>query len=423
MSVPSAVGQVRESRSARCDTRELFGRWRRERDVRAREALVHEYLPLARKLASRWGDTPEPFEDLMQVATIGLLGAIDRFDPDRGVTFGSYATPTILGELRRHFRDHCWKVHVTRSDQELVLAMQHARRELTTELRRAPTVEQLAGYLGISVERALTGLDATSARELASLDAPISDGAAESETLGEMLGCEDDRYALVDARLSLSRAVGQLSGPERELLELSLSHQLTQRQIGARLGVSQMHVSRLLRRTLGKLSAAYHDVPAPESQTATRSTPLRVPAMITDRAGCRGWRARASDPVSRPGSDSRAPLCRLAMRIASLRGARLGPTCLGGPTTRMHLRDVRHVTRRDSRLRRRSCGRAPPLDETAEVSAPEMPADRAAAWSWLRPGALARLVSIPATIAANTAFDRGCRETALAGVETVCIRK
>ena len=360
MSAASSFSQDRERLGARCSTGALFCRWRRDRDVRAREALVREYLPLARKLASRWRNTPEPFEDLMQVATIGLLGAIDRFDPDRGVAFSSFAVPTILGELKRHFRDHCWKVHVTRSDQELALAVQDGRQQLTLELGRAPTVDQLAEYLDISVERALIGLDAASARHLSSLDAPVGDDTAESASLGETLGREDDQYALVDARLSLSSAVAQLSVPERELLELSFNRKLTQKQIGLRLGVSQMQVCRLLRRTLDKLGAAYHDLPAPtlDARSTASCAPTEIehepPAATADIA----HRDLALPAAQHP--SLACPAIASVARASSVRAPRPNLCRLRRFATERHIRGCCWTDRHGTRRRRPPQGRAPP---------------------------------------------------------------
>lgn len=306
MSAPSSVTRGRERPGAHCDTHELFRRWRRDQDLRAREALVREYLPLARKLASRWRDAPEPFEDLVQVATVGLLGAIDRFDPDRGRAFRSYAIPTILGELKRHFRDHCWKVHVRRSDQELALALRRAGQDLAASRRRTPTVEQLAEYLEITVEQAITGLEAAGTQTLASLDAPVGELDEESGVLAEMLGRDDEGYGLIEAKAALSVGLAGLTDPERQLLTLHYRHGLTQRQIATLVGVSQMQVSRLLRRTLAKLRCAY-DGPVPDQQRAD------MPAVLT-RPTRQPSRRRDSEPGVRgvprvdPSAIRRVPL-------------------------------------------------------------------------------------------------------------------
>jgi RNA polymerase sigma-B factor len=234
--------------------RALFARWQRDRDPRAREALVESYLPLARKLAARYrGRAGEPFDDLLQVASLGLLKAIDRFDPARGVAFSSFAVPTIVGELKRYFRDKGWSVHVTRGAQELALKVQDAERAVRSRLGRSPTVAELAQYMEVSVEEVLDGLEAMAAHHAGSLDEPQSELDGESRSLADVLGEEDARFEQVDASLTIAAAARGLSERERYVLQLRFYGELTQSEIAARVGVSQMHVSRILRSALDRM--------------------------------------------------------------------------------------------------------------------------------------------------------------------------
>ncbi len=228
----------------------LFRRWHEHGDRRAREELIASFMPLARKMASRYRNPHEPFDDLVQVAVIGLIGAVDRFDPERGVAFSSFAVPTILGELKRYFRSTAWSVHVPRRAQELSLRVDQASRALAARHGRTPSVHQLSQYLELGVEDVMSGLDATSAHYAASLDAPAasSDDGRAREPLGETMGYDDDRLELVDAAVSLSAALRLLPLRERQALDLRVNHQLKQVEIADRLGCSQMQVSRLLKR-------------------------------------------------------------------------------------------------------------------------------------------------------------------------------
>ncbi len=243
----------REAERARTDA--LFARWHEQRDVAARDALIGQFLPLARRLASRYSHSQEPYEDLVQVATVGLIGAVDRFDPSRGPAFASFAIPTILGELKKYFRGSGWSVHVPRGAQELSLRVEHASWRLTSMLGRAPSVEQLAEYLEIEVGDVLAGLEASMAQYSTSLDAPGPTGAdqIEPEPLGEAIGREDDRFELVEARSSLAAAVPQLPATQRQALSLRFNAGLSQTEIAERLGCSQMQVSRLLRRAATRM--------------------------------------------------------------------------------------------------------------------------------------------------------------------------
>jgi RNA polymerase sigma-B factor len=226
----------------------------RRRLERRRAALIAEYMPLARSLARRYERSSEPLDDLVQVAAMGLVKAVDRFDPERGVAFASFAVPTILGELRRYFRDCCWDVHVPRGMQESVLAVEAAQRRLTLGQSRAPSVNELAEYLELDVERVLDALQAAQAYGVISLDAPRSSPTGEDAgTYGESLGDVDERYELVDGAATIASALRHIPERERVVLALRFGEDLTQSEIAERIGVSQMHVSRLLRRAVEQL--------------------------------------------------------------------------------------------------------------------------------------------------------------------------
>ncbi len=236
--------------------RDLLIRYHERGDLAAREELVERFLPLARDLALRYTYTDEPFDDLLQVASVGLIKAIDRFDPGRGTKFTSYAAPTMLGELKRHFRDKGWSLHVPRELQERTLAVGRATERLSTELGRSPKVREVAEHIGCSVEQVLEAQEAAVSYEAASLDAPIARDDGESASLVDTLGGEDDAYELVEDREAIARTWKELPDVERSVLELRFMHDLNQREIGERIGYSQMHVSRLLRRALDRLETA-----------------------------------------------------------------------------------------------------------------------------------------------------------------------
>lgn len=218
-----------------------------------REELVRRYLPLARRLAARYHNPHEPLDDLVQVANVGLLNALDRYDPERGVPFGAYATPTILGELKRHFRNTGWAAHVPRAAQELAQRVQRAVGDLTEQHRRSPEVAELAQFLELDVEQVLEGLESAQAHYSDSLDAPIAEGVPEPTTLGETLGAVDDGYALFETASSLSGGIRQLPYLERTALTLRMQGDLKQSEIAKAMGCSQMQVSRLLRRAADRL--------------------------------------------------------------------------------------------------------------------------------------------------------------------------
>jgi len=237
----------------RAESVELFRRWQDNGDHRAREQLVERFLPLARKLARRYSGAHEPFDDLLQVASLGLVKAIDRFDTSRGTAFSSFAVPTILGELKRYFRDLGWSVHVPRGAQELALKVEEARQRMSSRTGRPPSVPELAEYLELSIEEVLEALETAGAHHTASLDAPRDDGEDESGTLADAFGEVDERFDLVEDKVTIASAARHLGPRERRVLLLRFVEDLTQSQIAAAIGVSQMQVSRILRRALEQL--------------------------------------------------------------------------------------------------------------------------------------------------------------------------
>ena len=230
-------------------TRTLLRRWHEDGDRAARTELAERMLPLARSLARRYAGKGEPLDDLEQVASVGLLKAIDRFDLDRDVRFATFAVPTIAGEIKRHFRDRGWMLRVPREVQELSARVARCRDRLTRELGRSPSVLEVAQTLHASVEDVLEALRAADAYRLRSLDEPVVDGAGALDTIGD----DDEGYELAEHRALLRRGLDGLGAREREILRLRFAVGLTQREIAQRIGISQMHVSRLIRRTVEEL--------------------------------------------------------------------------------------------------------------------------------------------------------------------------
>ncbi|MEU0673394.1 RNA polymerase sigma factor SigF [Streptomyces sp. NPDC006172] len=216
-----------------------------------RNRLVRMHLPLVEHLARRFRNRGEPLDDLTQVATIGLIKSVDRFDPDRGVEFSTYATPTVVGEIKRHFRDKGWAVRVPRRLQELRLALTTATAELSQLHGRSPTVHELAERLAISEEEVLEGLESANAYSTLSLDVPDTDD--ESPAVADTLGAEDEALEGVEYRESLKPLLEDLPPREKRILLLRFFGNMTQSQIAQEVGISQMHVSRLLARTLAQL--------------------------------------------------------------------------------------------------------------------------------------------------------------------------
>jgi RNA polymerase sigma-B factor len=231
----------------------LFERYQHDGDPDARQELVERYLPLARRLARRYDRTGEPLDDLVQVASLALIKAVDRFDAERGDAFSSYAVPTILGELKRHFRDAGWALHVPRGMQERVLEVNRTVESLARELGRSPTPQEASARLDLTVEQVLEAMEAASAYSTTSIDTPRRSEEDEPGTIADTLGQEDDRFALVDDSATIQRGLRSLPERERTIIYLRFAEGMTQAEIADRVGISQMHVSRLIRRALERV--------------------------------------------------------------------------------------------------------------------------------------------------------------------------
>ncbi|GIF00425.1 RNA polymerase sigma factor SigF [Paractinoplanes rishiriensis] len=216
-----------------------------------RDRAIEAWLPLARHLANRYSGRGEPVDDLCQVAVMGLIKAVDRFDAERGVDFAGFAIPTIVGELKRHFRDRTWSIRVPRRLQELRLAITAANSTLTHTLGRSPTVADIAAHLGVSEEDVLEGLEGARAYTATSLSVPAGDDSI--ATLGDTLGGEDAGFEIAELRVALGPALASLDEREQKIISLRFYGNLTQSEIAQQIGISQMHVSRLLTRALAKL--------------------------------------------------------------------------------------------------------------------------------------------------------------------------
>ena len=225
----------------------------RDGDTAAREALVERFMPLARQLARRYQHGGEPLDDLYQVASLGLIKAIDRFDVSRETAFSTFAVPTILGELKRHFRDKTWLVRVPRNLQELAIKLDAVSGTIASELGRIPTATELAAATGQPVEDVLEAREALAAHKPVSLDRPREEEENDGETLGDAIGVEEGGYAEAEAAATLQQLMRRLSARDREVLRLRFQEDLTQSEIGTQLGISQMHVSRLIRQSLATL--------------------------------------------------------------------------------------------------------------------------------------------------------------------------
>jgi RNA polymerase sigma-B factor len=229
--------------------------WRRVAtgDARARERLVRHYLPFAEALARRYRTAREPHEDLEQVAGMGLVKAVDRFDPARGVPFKGFAAPTILGELKRHFRDRVWTVRVPRSIQEGIADVDAATADLIAELQRTPSVREIAARLGRDETDVLEILEANQKRRPSSIDRTLRSDDEDSAPVADLIGAEDQGFELVEGRLAIEQEMPVLDDRERRVIALRFGGDMTQSQIAAEIGCSQMQVSRILRRALDKL--------------------------------------------------------------------------------------------------------------------------------------------------------------------------
>jgi RNA polymerase sigma-B factor len=252
---------VSEPRSG-VSERELWTRFTEQRDQAARAELVELYMPLARRMASRYAGVSEPYDDLLQVAGLGLLNAVDRFDASRGTPFAGFAKPTILGELKRYFRDKVWTVRVPRSVHDRMGEVEKATEKLTLEHGRPPSVEQLAEEVGIEAAEVLEVLEAQHNRRPLSLDAPPVGEDPEDASGSEWVGRADGNYDLVEDRIAMESVLPVLGEREREVLRLRFAEELPQTEIALRIGCSQMHISRLLRRSLDKLRDAAEETSA-----------------------------------------------------------------------------------------------------------------------------------------------------------------
>jgi RNA polymerase sigma-B factor len=243
-----------EGRPARAqEERRLLVRYHRDGDPAAREQLVERFLPLARQLARRYQRAGEQLDDLVQVASLGLLKAIDRFDPARETAFSSFAVPTILGELKRHFRDKGWSVRVPRDLQELAVKVDRVADDMSRELGRLPTPAEISERIGATLEQVLEAREAAAAYRAVSLDRPRTEGDEEGDSYADSVGADDPGFRLAEASATVERLMRVLSEREREVLRLRFEEDLTQSEIGARVGVSQMHVSRLIRQSIARL--------------------------------------------------------------------------------------------------------------------------------------------------------------------------
>jgi RNA polymerase sigma-B factor len=244
------------TRAARTDWRDSFVEYARSGDTALRDVLVEAHLGIAVHLARRFAGRGETEDDLVQVASVALLGAVQRFDPSLGVEFSTFATRTILGELKRHFRDKGWFVRAPRRVQELYLKVSEATAALGQRLGRSPTIGEIAEWLGVGEDAVIEALEAGQGYRAASLDAVGPEG----DTLGERVGTPDPQLEVSEDRMFLAPALARLAPRERAIVEMRFAHGMTQSQIAARVGISQMHVSRLLKRSLDTLRSAYGDV-------------------------------------------------------------------------------------------------------------------------------------------------------------------
>ena len=233
--------------------RELLARYHRTRDRRDRDAIVERFMPLARRLAGRYNRRPDSLDDLNQVAALALVKAVDRFDPTRGIAFSSFAVPTIVGEIKRYFRDHAWAVRPPRALAESALRVDAIVREFTEEHHRAPTVTELCERSEMTEEDVLEALHAGRAANASSLDAPVTKQDEGTCSLGERLGGDDAGYGLAEQRVLLDGLLRSVSSRDREIIHMRYFEDMTQAEIGAVFGVSQMQVSRLVRSSIERM--------------------------------------------------------------------------------------------------------------------------------------------------------------------------
>jgi RNA polymerase sigma-B factor len=251
--------RVTPQRQLQPATDALFMRYREREDVAARDELIAHFMPLARSIARRYCGNPDSFDDLLQVASVGLIKAVDRYEPDYGTAFSSFAVPSISGELKRHFRDTGWAVRVPRPLQDLVLKVDVMVDQLQSETGASPSPATVARALGEDVESVIEAMAAAAAHDSVSLDAPLDGGDGESADYASTVGEPDSGFAFVESWTLIRSAVRALPERDRQILWLRFGEDRTQAEIAQAIGVSQMHVSRLLRRILDRLRAAADD--------------------------------------------------------------------------------------------------------------------------------------------------------------------
>jgi RNA polymerase sigma-B factor len=251
----SRKGSKAKDDSERRDEQQLFIAYRQEGDQEARSQLIAQFMPLARQLALRYAARREPLDDLFQVAAMGLIKAVDNFEPQRGTAFTTYAVPTIAGELKRYFRDKTWAMHVPRGLQEQVIKLAAATGELEASGQGTTSAKELADKLNLSVEEVLEARNVVYAMRIDSLDRPLSDENAEEGTLSDVTGTEDPGLHQAVDRATVQRYLSSLSKREQAILLMRYKEDLTQSEIAERLGCSQMHVSRLLREIVTRLQS------------------------------------------------------------------------------------------------------------------------------------------------------------------------
>ncbi|HEV2777661.1 MAG TPA: SigB/SigF/SigG family RNA polymerase sigma factor [Solirubrobacteraceae bacterium] len=251
------------------EERALFTRLSVHGDTRARDALVERYMPLARSLAQRYRRPGDALDDLLQVASLALVKAIDRFDPEREIAFSSYAVPTILGEIKRYFRDYTWAVRMPRDLQELALRVDRAVGALAEDLHRQPTLSELAAAVGATEESVLDALQAGSAYRTISFDAPRGHGDDSIATLADSVGVAEQGFERAEDRATLDRLMRIITEREREILHMRFEQDMTQAEIGEIIGVSQMQVSRVIRRALERLRSLAEGPPVAHADRAT----------------------------------------------------------------------------------------------------------------------------------------------------------
>ena len=256
----------RYRRPDKARTRRLLARYHKHGDQRAREQAIQEQLPLVEFLARKFVGRGEPVEDLVQVASVGLIKAVDRFDVDRNIEFSTYATPNILGEIKRYFRDKGWAMRVPRGLQELSQSAKEAIRDGTVKTGRSPTIQQLAETLDSDVESVAEALTLGRAYNTASLNAPVSQDESDGDTIMDLQADETSPIDGLEDKILLQKAMGNLKEQQQRIIKLRFNEGKTQTEIAERIGVSQMHVSRLLRRAIEDLRHQLGEIGAPRSE-------------------------------------------------------------------------------------------------------------------------------------------------------------